>query len=98
MGIEPLGSSFPNPYVRSPVGFGRSAAHVARNAHAQSCFGGQGLSDFRFLEGIPKSSSERKIRVGDRWSVALWWSVSYPACGLASIDASYRRNFFLFPA
>ena len=43
------------------------------------------------------------IGVGDCWSVALWWSVSYPASGLASIDepspanvSSLPKDFFEF--
>ena len=37
------------------------------------------------------------IGVGGCWSVALWWSVSYPASGLASIDEPSPANVSSLP-
>jgi len=90
VGIESLGTGDADADVRGGAGFGRSGAHVAGNLDATSHFGRKGIDNFWFRG--TKSSSVSKIRVGDRWSVALWWSVSYPASGLASIDESSLRN------
>src|ERR1700722_5415153 len=39
----------------------------------------------------------RRKGVRDCWSVALWWSVSYPASGLAGIDEYSPPNVSKFP-
>ena len=71
----------------------RRFKHLATTAREAKHGEGLDFQGFRRVDGKG---------VGDCWSVALWWSISRPASGLADIDETISKmfpdsyNFFAF--
>jgi hypothetical protein len=101
MGIESLGTRGPAADVCSGIGLGlstvnarqqgRDARRRVHRIYTDPAPTATRRSLAKNLGLIVRGSFKRK-GVGNCWSVALWWSVSYPASGLACIDEVTLRN------